>query len=648
MTRGQVTGRCVLLVSVAFVAVSSALAQRAPDSTATRGAENAVTQSQDAFGTSLNTERAGLYSEADVRGFSPITAGNARIDGLYFDRQVTVNFRTIRSSRVRIGITAQSYPFTAPTGVVEYSLRQLGDKRAMSAYLGMGPHDAKVLELDSQIPIDRDLSVGVGLALRRQEDIEGAEAEHRALGVLAKWTPAASMTVRPFWGRTWSDILAVPIIIPRGPSLPPEMSRKFRGQPWAETSGYAETLGVIVENDESTPWRLRLGLFQSRAHNDRSYSDLTRNVGPDGFGDRVILAQPMSDTRSPSGEARVSREWRSQHWSHVIHASARARALRSEFDAPNTINLGRVSIEEQAPITRPDIVPRDRRTTQKIDQESFGVAYQGHWLTHGEAVLGLQKTTYKKSVFFPTGQTVSSSDDPLLVSGTAAAYLSSSLALYAGYTEGLEENGTAPENTANFPEILPAQRTRQRDAGIRWIITPDLRLILGGFELKKPYFGLDAARRFVKVGEIENQGVELSLTGKVHPDVTVVIGGAWSQPRVSVAGAQTAGTLRPVSLPSETARLSIDYRPHGGASSIDASTTFIGGRPVDAANLLSAPSYVTTDIGMRQRFRVGRVPMTARLLVANVTDEFGWKVNPGGGLQPLEGRRISVSLSADF
>lgn len=641
MSIRQIAGRCVVLVGLAVCNVSAAVAQRA--------AENAVVQSLDAFGTSLNTERTGLYSEADIRGFSPIAAGNTRIEELYFDRQATVNFRIIRNSRVRVGITAQSYPFTAPTGVVEYNLRQLGDKRAIAAYVAAGPFSGKVLEVDSQLPIDRNLSVGVGIALRRQEDIENSVADYRALGLLAKWTPTESIRVRPFWGRTWNDIPAAPVIIPRGPGLPPEISRKFKGQPWAETHGYGEALGVVVDNgDKQQPWRLRLGLFQSNLHNDRSYTDISRNVGTDGIGDRLILAQPVGDTESTSGEVRATREWHSERWRHLVHATARARDVTNDLDAPTAISLGRVSIDDQAQMPKPTIVPRNSRTHQKIEQEAVGIAYETHWASRGEATVGIQSVEYEKTVSFPSGQGASSSDTPLLVSATAAAYVSSAVALYAGYTEGLEESGTAPENASNFQEILPAQRTQQQDAGLRWRITPQLSAIVGVFELEKPYFGFDAARRFVEVGKIENRGVELSLTGKAHSDVTVVLGAALSRPRVEVDGSQGGNSLRPVAVPSETARLSLDYRPHQGSVSFDTSATFIGSRYADGANLIEVPSYTIIDAGIRKRFQIGRSQATARLLMANCTDEFGWRVNIGGGLQPLEGRRISASLSADF
>lgn len=91
-----------------------------------RSDENAVRQAQDAFRTSVGRETIGLYSASSVRGFSPVAAGNARIEGLYFDQVWTLTPRIRRAASIRVGLSAQGYPFPAPTGIVDYSFRKPG------------------------------------------------------------------------------------------------------------------------------------------------------------------------------------------------------------------------------------------------------------------------------------------------------------------------------------------------------------------------------------------------------------------------------------------------------------------------------------------------------------------------------------------
>ena len=48
----------------------------------------------------------------------------------------------------------------------------------------------------------------------------------------------------------------------------------------------------------------------------------------------------------------------------------------------------------------------------------------------------------------------------------------------------------------------------------------DLSLILGLFEIEKPYFNLDDEDRFRQLGTLSNKGVELSLAGQITKGLT--------------------------------------------------------------------------------------------------------------------------------
>ena len=109
----------------AVLATIAALGFAAP-AAAQRTGENAVTAADDAFGTSVGNETIGLYGIDEVRGFSPASAGNIRIDGLYLGGIVIGNSRIQSGSTVKVGLSAQGYPFPAPTGIVELSLRPAG------------------------------------------------------------------------------------------------------------------------------------------------------------------------------------------------------------------------------------------------------------------------------------------------------------------------------------------------------------------------------------------------------------------------------------------------------------------------------------------------------------------------------------------
>jgi hypothetical protein len=86
--------RHALIVLFAFGSTFIVVASLAQE----RAREKFVTAPEDAFGVTIGRESLGLYSTGNVRGFSPTAAGNARIDGLYFDQIWTLNPRVRNNS----------------------------------------------------------------------------------------------------------------------------------------------------------------------------------------------------------------------------------------------------------------------------------------------------------------------------------------------------------------------------------------------------------------------------------------------------------------------------------------------------------------------------------------------------------------------
>jgi iron complex outermembrane receptor protein len=108
---------------------------------AQHASDDPLATANDAFGLTLGLESIGLYGPGLIRGFNPQTAGNVRIDGLYFDQQGAPSNRVVEGSTSRIGASEIGYALPAPTGIVDYDLRTPGtgfyqiQPRAYFAYL---------------------------------------------------------------------------------------------------------------------------------------------------------------------------------------------------------------------------------------------------------------------------------------------------------------------------------------------------------------------------------------------------------------------------------------------------------------------------------------------------------------------------------
>jgi hypothetical protein len=182
----------ILLGSLAFP--DSAQAQRAN--------VDVVAAAGDAFGTTIGNEIVGVYNTDLLRGFSPITAGNIRINGLYFDQAGELNDRLLDGSTIRVGLTAQTYPFPAPTGIVDYRLRMPGSKRVVSTVAGLSDFFGPYAEMEMKLPVTGDkLGLAAGIGLADEEHADGSNAQIRTAALLLNWHPIKRATLTPFWSQ---------------------------------------------------------------------------------------------------------------------------------------------------------------------------------------------------------------------------------------------------------------------------------------------------------------------------------------------------------------------------------------------------------------------------------------------------------------
>lgn len=638
LTRNAGVGLAVAILSLP----APALAQRTD--------ENATTKAEDAFGTSVGGEQIGIYNPNYVRGFSAAEAGNIRLDDLYFDQQANFTERLIGGLKMRVGLSAQSYPFPAPTGIADYGLRKPGEKPLLSLGGRIGPFGTTAIELDAQLPIAPGLSLGAGVGVTSDRTHTGGKGAYRTAALIANWQPAVGLQIVPFWSRMQIDREdAAPILLTAGDHLPPQIERvRPLGQSWAIARGRADNFG-IASALTSGDWSAKAGLFRSELDLDKSHTQLFLNVQPNGTADEVVIAEPGRFQASTSGEIRVSRRFAEGSRLHSVHASLRGRLRARTYGGDRAIVIGTHHIEQPLVFPEPDLV-FGARTQEDVRQWTAGLAYEGRWRGVGELSLGLQKTDYRKRTRAPGVAPIVSEDSPLLFNATAAIHASGDLAIYGGFTQGLEESPIAPAVAVNRDEAPPALRTRQIDAGLRWTVTPGVRLVAGVFEVTKPFFSLDATRTFKQLGVVRHRGAELSLSGQLAPGLTTVVGTALIDARLS-GEAVDAGLAGPKPLAS-FGRLStavFDYRPPFAPDfSVDLVFESTSDRVASLDGKLVIPARAIASIGARYRFSIGKAPVTIRAQVANIGDKFGWANGPSGIYLYNYPRRFTLSFTSDI
>jgi iron complex outermembrane receptor protein len=615
--------------------------------------DNAVASASDAFGQSVGNERIGIYSTFEVRGFSPVDAGNTRIEGLYFAPIDAPPSRLVQGSRVRVGLTAQGYPFPAPTGIVDYSLTAAAPGELLTVSFEHAQYGSLLANMDARLALGDELTGYAGGTIRRQNRHEGGNFKSHILSGGLSWRPGGDARVTGFWGytRTYDDE-AAPTVFLGGDYLPPRIERReMIGQNWAERDG-SQTIAGLVASVPQGQWLIEGGLFRAGRDVAFAFTDLFTATRPDGTTpNRVMVIDADNRDVLHSGELRVARLMGNADLAHRLTLSLRGKRGDRTFGGAQRVALGESSLLFQDEKPQP-VFAFGADDADSVAQTTLGLGYSITRPGLFQVDLALSGSRYRKTVDLAAALAPATTrDDPLTGSVTANVIPLDGLTIYGGFVRGFEEVPVAPANAANRGEVPPAIRTDQADLGLRYQLAPGMTLVAGLFSISKPYFNVDDTAIYRELGSSRNRGAEFSLSGTLVPGLTLVAG-------TVLLDAQVSGVLvdsgvigpRPVGSISRRSNVNLDWRLDGGASplSFDLAVESLSARVANASNALLVPPSETLDIGARYRFTLGSVRSLLRLQMANVFNNYSWRVSPNGSLLYTHSRRLLAELRLDL
>lgn len=641
----------IILAAVALIVqMSAAHAQHASD--------NPVATAEDAFGLTLGLESIGMYSPGQVRGFSPQAAGNVRIDGLYFDQQGTLSNRVIEGSTIRVGVSEIGYAFPAPTGIVDYQLRRPGDGTpSATVIVNGGPYDARGISIDGSLPLmGTELLLPIGVSTQVSTgtpfgSFPGYTSSVTSAGATPQWSPSPNVTVRALidWQQT-RNATTFPLFFTAGDFLPPPMYRGYIGQDWAKGRSLSESFGGLVAARLSDRWSLAAGVFRSISDNPVSFADLYTDVQPNGQSDHLAVGFPEQSAASTSGEVRLRGLFQAGAWRHELIFLARGRDVLARYGGDDAVDLGPAIIGTSLQLPEP-VFAYSLRTNDRTKLWSIGSAYHIDWRGMAELEIGVQEENYRKTVISPGVAGSTLTDHPLRAYANSAVALTRRLTFYAGYTQGLEDSGVAPNAAGNRGAVLPASRTWQVDSGVRYLLTPRLKVITGVYELQKPYFNLDTNGTDRDLGVQRARGAELSISGQqiAHFDINAGILVA----KVAIVGADLAAEgVGPIAIgqPRLQYVANVNYNvPWWPALSLDLGAVHYGSEPASVDNRIYSPAVTQLNIGGRYKFTVFGKNTTLRVQLENAPNSYWWtNVYTPGDFEWPGPRTVFAYLTTDL
>ena len=226
------------------------------------------------------------------------------------------------------------------------------------------------------------------------------------------------------------------------------------------------------------------------------------------------------------------------------------------------------------------------------------------------------------------------------------------VAIYGAYSQGMEHGGTADRKAANANEELSPSRSKQIEFGVKADITPELMVAASLFQIRKGLEFQNANNYFVRAGQAQHRGLELSAQGKASRDLNIGVSVTALNSQQSSTGEASLDGKRVPNVPAFKSAVNLDYRvPQVAGLSVNGSWEYSGKKAFEFNNNTFVPSYHVANLGAAYVTRLAGKQAVLRATVNNVFDKFYWRdVTPesDGYLFPGASRTVKVSAQFDF
>ncbi|MBS0418792.1 MAG: TonB-dependent siderophore receptor [Proteobacteria bacterium] len=446
----------------------------------------------------------------------------------------------------------------------------------------------------------------------------------------------------------------------------PDPTRVGYGQEYAGVELHNRMGTVRVKQDINSNWRAVAGVLrQDGTRNiNTPVNNLTSNTAnytssfANGFAPRFVIT---SDTAYLNGNFETGPL---AHDLTMGTAGYKAQTYSVRVAAsPASVRLGTANIADPIVFPEPANGPPD--TSSRFDssdnyQQGFNIGDTIRFNEYWSARVAASQDWFHTNNFNVKGaRTTRYSDSGVSPTGSLIFKPASNMSTYVTYASSLQVGDLAPGMAANGGSSLPPYRSKEYEVGYKATFAK-IGFTAALFRIERPFANIDPADKVFKIsGEQVNRGLELSSVGEIVDGLTVFGG-------LTVLDARLQHTALP----------STNGQNYVGAARIKGNTLFeyhipglpglvavfdyqfSGRRAANDTNTQVAAGYNLFDIGARFTSTIGRLPVTLRVAVNNVTDRAYYSTigpsnltgtNTGNLLAHLGApRTVLASLTTDF
>ncbi|PVX37382.1 TonB-dependent siderophore receptor [Janthinobacterium sp. 78] len=609
----------------------------------------------------------GYAEQFTIRGFKLDTNSSYRKDGVAIPGDTQIPLENKERIEVLKGLAGLQAGVAAPGGVIDFIV-----KRPTSAPLRTVTVETRergtlygAVDLGGRLE-DTRFGYRVNVAAERLRSyIKGADGNRKFISGAFDWqiSPQALLQLDADY-QDKAQVTAPGFQLLSNGSLPANVSADamLNKQPWTHpVETVTSNIGLRFQYAFNDDWHATLSANQHSFKRD-DYTAYPYGCSPEGWmpvfcsnGDFSVWDfRSLGETKKPlSAQAMIQGKFATGSLRHevtvgVSYFNRKDHAGKYVYKEVGISNIYRpVIVAPSDRLTGPVRLVRDDKENAVFVQDIISLA--PNWKLHG----GLRHIDVDGYQYvLKADKEIRAKHDFLLPNVSLVYTPLDNVSMYAAYSQGMEHGGTASIDENNANEELTPSRSKQIELGVKMDVTPDFMLAASLFQIRKGLEYVNAENYFVRNGQAQHRGLELSAQGKATANLSL---GA----SVTALNSQQSGTgdadydgKRVPNVPAFKAAVHADYAVQQVAGlSVNGSWEYAGKKAFEYNNTTFVPSYNVFNLGAAWATRIAGTRAVLRASVNNVTDKFYWRdVTPeaGGYLFPGASRTFKLSAQFDF
>jgi len=589
------------------------------------------------------------YDNISIRGILVENRSNYRLNGsLPVINLIDIPLENKERVEVLKGASSLYYGFVPPSGIVNMVTKRAGKDPVTNVSVQANQYGGTNGHIDAARRFGDRQQFGARVNLLGGREDIGIDnfSGYRALTSGAfDWLATDKLSLKfdiEHYRKEVSEQagIQVPAAVNGVITLPgvPDATRNLAGE-WQKYDAEATNLLLRADYAINDDWALLVEAGKAETLRDRNFSQFQNYNLATGQGTLRTFFQRGAEWNNENirGEVfgRFPGEWITHEVSLGVTGNERSQDPRSSSTFDVTQNL-------YNPVDIPQRSPTAPFTSNSSKITDLGVYLSDHVLLGDkwQAMLGVRGSDYES-----VGATSRFKADTVNPSLALMYKPLTNVSIYGSYIEGVEESGQAPANRANNGEILAPAVSEQKEVGVKTELGKGILLQAAYFDIKRASTTVDSANRFVLNGMAQYRGVELSASGEVTPQLSLIGSAMFMDAKqLNAANAATFGKV-PDNTPERTAGLFAEYRLQSVPGlALSSGVQYVDKRPVNSENQAFVDDYAVLSLGARYATRVAGKLTTIQAVLDNATNNNYWST-AGNGLLGV-GAPISLKLAA--